>query len=263
MGGSSVSTFLNQSPVFGPVTSRRFGVSLGVNLMPATGKICTFDCLYCENGFDDQRRTHDGYVTLDQVTSALTQTLEAMAEKGEQLDDICFAGNGEPTASPIFPAAVDAALALRNRYAPMAHVTVLSNSTQAARPDVHDALLRVDRNVLKLDTVDAAYVAALDRPRVPYDVERQVEVFASFKGHVIVQTIFLRGSYMGHSFDNTDDAHVEAWLLALRRIQPEGVTIYTVDRDTPAPGLAKAPRETLDAIAQRVRKLGIPCTVGY
>jgi wyosine [tRNA(Phe)-imidazoG37] synthetase (radical SAM superfamily) len=145
----------------------------------------------------------------------------------------------------------------------MAHVTVLSNGTQAARPDVHDALLRVDRNVLKLDTVDTAYVTALDRPRVPYDVGRQVEVFASFKGHVIVQTIFLRGSYMGHSFDNTDDAHVEAWLLALERIRPEGVTIYTVDRDTPASGLSKAPRETLDAIAQRVRALGFPCTVGY
>ena len=256
-------TFLNQSPVFGPVLSRRFGVSLGVNLMPATGKICTFDCLYCENGFNDQRRTRDGYVGLDQVTSALETALVAMAEKRERLDDICFAGNGEPTASPAFPAAVDAALSLRDRYAPEARVTVLSNGTQAARPEVHAALLRVDRNVLKLDTVDATYVAALDRPRVPYSVERQVETFASFNGHVIVQTIFLRGSYDGRSLDNTDEAHVGAWLSALERIRPEGVTIYTVDRDTPAPGLAKAPRETLDAIAQRVRALGFPCTVGY
>lgn len=256
-------TFLNQSPIFGPVLSRRFGVSLGVNLMPATGKICTFDCLYCENGFNDQRRTRDGYVGLDQVTSALETALVAMAEKRERLDDICFAGNGEPTASPAFPAAVDAALSLRDRYAPEARVTVLSNGTQAARPEVHAALLRVDRNVLKLDTVDATYVAALDRPRVPYSVERQVETFASFEGHVIVQTIFLRGSYDGRSLDNTDEAHVGAWLSALERIRPEGVTIYTVDRDTPAPGLAKAPRETLDAIAQRVRALGFPCTVGY
>lgn len=256
-------TFLNQSPIFGPVLSRRFGVSLGVNLMPATGKICTFDCLYCENGFNDQRRTRDGYVGLDQVTSALETTLVAMAEKRERLDDICFAGNGEPTASPAFPAAVDAALSLRDRYAPEARVTVLSNGTQAARPEVHAALLRVDRNVLKLDTVDATYVAALDRPRVPYSVERQVETFASFNGHVIVQTIFLRGSYDGRSLDNTDEAHVGAWLSALERIKPEGVTIYTVDRDTPASGLSKAPRETLDAIAQRVRDLGFPCTVGY
>lgn len=256
-------TFLNQSPIFGPVLSRRFGVSLGVNLMPATGKICTFDCLYCENGFNDQRRTRDGYVGLDQVTSALETTLVAMAEKRERLDDICFAGNGEPTASPAFPAAVDAALSLRDRYAPEARVTVLSNGTQAARPEVHAALLRVDRNVLKLDTVDATYVAALDRPRVPYSVERQVETFASFNGHVIVQTIFLRGSYDGRSLDNTDEAHVGAWLSALERIKPEGVTIYTVDRDTPASGLSKAPRETLDAIARRVRDLGFPCTVGY
>ena len=256
-------TFLNQSPIFGPVLSRRFGVSLGVNLMPATGKICTFDCLYCENGFNDQRRTRDGYVGLDQVTSALETALAAMAEKRERLDDICFAGNGEPTASPVFPAAVDAALSLRDRYTPEARVTVLSNGTQAARPEMHAALLRVDRNVLKLDTVDATYVAALDRPGVPYSVERQVETFASFEGHVIVQTIFLRGSYEGRSLDNTDEGHVGAWLSALERIRPEGVTIYTVDRDTPAPGLAKAPRETLDAIAQRVRALGFPCTVGY
>lgn len=256
-------TFLNQSPVFGPVISRRFGVSLGVNLMPGTGKICTFDCLYCENGFNDQRRTHDGYVTLDQMTSALEEALAAMAEKRERLDDICFAGNGEPTASPVFPAAVDAALSLRDRYAPEARVTVLSNGTQAARPDVHATLLRVDRNVLKLDTVDTAYIAALNRPRVSYDVERQVETFASFEGHVIVQTIFLRGSYEGRSLDNTDEGRVGAWLSALERIRPEGVTIYTVDRDTPASGLSKAPRETLDAIAQRVRDLGFPCTVGY
>ena len=256
-------TFLNQSPVFGPVISRRFGVSLGVNLMPGTGKICTFDCLYCENGFNDERRTRDGYVGLDQVTSALETALVAMAEKDEKLDDICFAGNGEPTASPVFPAAVDAALSLRDRYAPEAHVTVLSNGTQAARPDVHATLLRVDRNVLKLDTVDTAYIAALDRPRVSYDVERQVETFASFEGHVIVQTIFLRGSYEGRSLDNTDEGHVGAWLSALERIKPEGVTIYTVDRGTPASGLSKAPRETLDAIAQRVRDLGFPCTVGY
>lgn len=256
-------TFLNQSPIFGPVTSRRFGVSLGVNLMPRTGKICTFDCLYCENGFNDERRTRDGYVDLDQVTSALETALVAMAEKGERLDDICFAGNGEPTASPVFPAAVDAALALRDCYAPETRVTVLSNGTQAARPEVHAALLRVDRNVLKLDTVDATYVAALDRPRVPYSVERQVETFASFEGHVIVQTIFLRGSYKGRSLDNTDEGHVGAWLSALVRIRPEGVTIYTVDRDTPASGLSKAPRKTLDAIAKRVRALGFPCTVGY
>ena len=96
-------TFLNQSPVFGPVTSRRFGVSLGVNLMPRTGKICTFDCLYCENGFNDERRTRDGYVDLDQVISALKQALEDMAKRDEKLDDICFAGNGEPM---VFPSGV-------------------------------------------------------------------------------------------------------------------------------------------------------------
>jgi wyosine [tRNA(Phe)-imidazoG37] synthetase (radical SAM superfamily) len=256
-------TYLNPSPVYGPVHSRRFGLSLGVNLMPASGKICTFDCLYCENGFDADRRTAEPHVPLERVERELEATLERMRDEGTPPDQITFAGNGEPTLSPAFPQAIKAAVRLRDSLAPQAKIGVLSNGTRADVPEVRRALLLCDRPTLKLDTVSQGFAEALDRPNVPYDIARQVETYASYEGRILIQTIFLRGSWQGNDFDNTSESYVEPWLEALRRIGPKGATIYTVDRTTPAEGLAKAPAEVLDAIADRVRALGIPCSVGY
>lgn len=258
-----MATFLNDSPIFGPVRSRRLGLSLGVNLMPASGKICSFDCIYCENGFNAERRTSEGYNSADVVLAALEETLQAMAADGELPDVITFAGNGEPTASPAFAACIAGAVELRDALAPSAKIAVLSNGTFADRPDVHDALLQVDDNILKLDTVDPVFIQAVDQPVGAYDVEHQIETFASFNGHVIVQTIFLTGEYQGKSVDNTGDAYVKPWLEALARIKPQAATIYTIARDTPAQGLRKAAPEALDAIAAQVEALGIPCQVSY
>ena len=258
-----MSTFLNASPVFGPVRSRRLGVSLGVNMMPASGKICTFDCLYCENGFNADRVCGEPHNSAEAVAAALEEKLREMALEGELPDVITFAGNGEPTAAPGFPEAIRRAVALRDELAPKAKIAVLSNGTFAARPEVREALMLVDDNILKLDTVDPGYIELLDRPCGPYDVEKQVEAFAAFDGHVIVQTIFLRGSYEGRDVDNTGERYVGPWLEALRRIGPGAVTIYTVARETPAAGLEKAPADVLDGIADRVRALGIPCQVSY
>ena len=258
-----MSTFLNASPIFGPVRSRRLGLSLGVNLMPASGKICTFDCIYCENGFNGERRTSDSYNSADVVLTALEAKLREMAAAGELPDVITFAGNGEPTAAPAFPAAIEGAVRLRDEIAPAAKIAVLSNGTHAARPAVHDALMKVDDNILKLDTVNPEFIELIDQPVGAYDVERQIETFASFEGHVIVQTMFLTGTYRGKSLDNTGDEYVGPWLAALERIRPQAVTIYTVARDTPAAGLAKAAPEALDGIAARVEALGIPCQVSY
>ena len=138
---------------------------------------------------------------------------------------------------------------------------MLSNGTRADRPEVHDALMMVDDNILKLDTVDPAFIQLLDQPVGPYDVEHQIETFASFDGHVIIQTIFLTGEYLGKPIDNTGEEYVAPWLAALERIRPQEATIYTVARETPVAGLAKAAPEVLDTIAARVRALGIPCQV--
>ena len=152
---------------------------------------------------------------------------------------------------------------LRDEIAPSCRIAVLSNGTRADVPAVHDALMLVDDNILKLDTADRSYIQLLDRPVGPYDVEHQIETFASFGGHVIVQTMFLTGSFDGHDLDNTGERYVGPWLDALQRIRPQEVTIYTVARDTPVPGLEKASPAILDGIAERVRALGIPCQVSY
>ncbi len=258
-----MSTFLNDSPIFGPVRSRRLGVSLGVNMMPAEGKICSFDCLYCENGFNAERVCGKPHNSADVVASALEAKLRQMRDEGELPDVITFAGNGEPTGAPGFPEAIRRAVALRDELAPKAKIAVLSNGTYAARPEVREALMLVDDNILKLDTVDPDFIQLMDRPVGPYDVQKQIEAFAAFGGHVIVQTIFLRGEFNGMSCDNTGEKHVGPWLRALERIRPEAATIYTIARDTPAAGLEKAPAEVLDGIAARVEALGITCQVSY
>ena len=258
-----MSTFLNASPIFGPVRSRRLGLSLGVNMMPASGKICTFDCIYCENGLNAERPCHESYNTAAVVLDALEAKLREMATEGELPDVITFAGNGEPTAAPEFPQAIAGAVALRDELAPNSKIAVLSNGTRADRPQVHDALMMVDDNILKLDTVDPAFIQLLDQPVGPYDVEHQIETFESFNGHVIIQTMILSGEHRGKSLDNTGEEYVAPWLAALERIRPQEATIYTVARETPVAGLAKAAPEVLDAIAARVQALGIPCQVSY
>lgn len=258
-----MSTFLNNSPIFGPVHSRRLGISLGVNMMPASGKICTFDCLYCENGLNAERRCSDNHNSAALVADALEKKLLEMRDEGTLPDVITFAGNGEPTAAPEFPEAIRAAVELRGKIAPQAKIAVLSNGTKANKPRIHDALMLVDDNILKLDTVDADYIRLLDCPVGSYDVEKQIETFASFQGHVIVQTIFLNGEWRGHDMDNTADYYVAPWLRALDRIRPQEATIYTIARETPVTGLRKAPADVMDGIAARVRALGIPCQVSY
>lgn len=256
-------TVLYPSPIFGPVHSRRLGVSLGINLMPADGKMCSFDCIYCECGLNADHRPSLKRPTRQTVAEALESTLAARAARGEALDVITFAGNGEPTLHPDFSAIIDDTLRLRNRYFPRAQVSVLSNATAAHRPEVRDALLRVDNNIQKLDTVSMDYIRLVDRPAAAYDVAQVIESLQAFRGHVIVQTMFMTGAMDGVSVDNTSEEFLTPWLEALRQIQPQQVMVYTIDRETPVSGLQKAAPEILDAIADRVRALSLNVSVSY
>ena len=258
-----MSTVIYPSPIFGPVHSRRLGVSLGINLMPADGKICTFDCIYCECGFNADRRPALPRPTRSEVREALTRRLEQMRREGPAPDVLTFAGNGEPTAHPEFAAIVDDVIALRDRFFPSARISVLSNATRAHLPEVKKALLRVDNNILKLDTVDPDYIRRVNRPAGAYDVSRVVETLSGYDGHLIVQTMFMRGSDAEGSVDNTSDRYVLPWLDAVRAIRPQAVMIYTIDRETPDHDLLKATHEDLDRIAALVRAAGIACTVSY
>lgn len=246
-------TVLFHSTIFGPIRSRRLGVSLGINLTPDDGKICTFDCLYCEAGFNAQGPGTTGFPPREQVARMLESRLRNMSEAGEPLDVITFSGNGEPTLHPEFAAVIDDTLSLRDRYYPQAKVSVLSNSTRLDRPDVEAALRKVDNNILKLDSALTDTMRTIDRPTQPsFTSGKAVADLSRFAGQCIIQTMFLRGEYDGVRIDNTSPEEVEALIEAYRQISPREIMIYSIDRQTPAEGLEKVSHEELEAIGQRI-----------
>ena len=269
-----MSTIIYPSPIFGPVHSRRLGISLGINLLPADGKVCSFNCIYCECGLNETHRPTLPMPTRQEVAVKLEEKLQQMTADGQLPDVLTFAGNGEPTCNPHFPEIIDDVIRLRNQYCPQAKVSVLSNSTMIHRPEVHDALMKVDNNILKLDTINPAYINKVDQPNGAYDVHQIIDRLKAFNGHVIIQTMFMRGEILPSSgeeglgveaisVDNTSDEYVTPWLEALKEIAPQQVMIYTIDRETPVQGLLKATHEQLDAIRDRVLAQGIPCTASY
>ncbi len=267
-----MSTIIYPSPIFGPIHSRRLGISLGINLMPADGKVCSFNCIYCECGLNEDHRPKLPRPTPEQVSQRLEQTLQEMVAAGQLPDVLTFAGNGEPTCHPHFAEIIDDTLRLRDRYCPQAKVSVLSNSTMIHRQQVHDALMRVDNNILKLDTINPDYIKMVDQPNAGYDVQQVIERMKAFNGHIIIQTMFMRGCISKSvergvrsevSVDNTGEEYVSPWLEAVKAIRPQQVMVYTIDRETPTLGLEKASREQLDAIRDRVIALGIPCSASY
>ena len=151
---------LFDSIVYGPIRSRRLGVSLGVNLMPTTAKLCTFDCVYCECGWN-QPVSHPQLPTREQVRAALEYQLLTL---DVQPDVITFSGNGEPTLHPDFLGIIQDTCALRDQYCPNAKVSVLSNSTQLGRKDVVEALLLCDNRILKLDSAIDTTMQLIDKP---------------------------------------------------------------------------------------------------
>lgn len=258
-----MSTVIYPSPIFGPVHSRRLGVSLGINLLPADGKFCTFDCIYCECGYNADFRPHLKLPTREEVQQALEARLLDMQQNGPKPDVLTFAGNGEPTAHPQFAGIIDDTLALRDKYFPKAKVSVLSNSTFIHKPEVFEALCKVDNNILKLDTINETYINEVDRPTGHYDVKQIIECMKAFQGKLIIQSLFMKGTHQGLSVDNTSDEYVLPWLEIVKEIAPQQVMIYTIDRETPSPLLEKASHEELDRIAAQVKQAGIPVSVSY
>lgn len=257
-----MATFLFDKIIFGPVKSRRLGVSLGVNLLPVDVKVCSFDCIYCECGFTP--KSYEQKVKLPsrlQVREKLEQQLVVMHNEGALPDVITFAGNGEPTMHPEFAEIIEDTISLRNHYAPAARIAVLSNATMLHKSSVFEALLKVDDNIQKLDSLFPETIQLLDAPRGNYDVKKVVEQLAAFRGKVIVQTLFVRGTYNGKLVDNTGEQELTAWMEALVRIAPSQVMIYTIARDTPVDTLQKVSLEELETIAERVRNLGFAVQV--
>ena len=254
-------TSLYDNIIFGPIRSRRLGLSLGVNLLPIESKLCSFDCIYCECGWNDEHPGKRRFNAREDVCTMLEDTLQKMVADGTPPDVITFAGNGEPTMHPDFENIIEDTIALRDKHCPEAKVSVLSNATQIHREDVRRALLRVDNNILKLDSAFDETVQLVNKPQGAYTVARTVELLKAFDGNLILQTMFLRGEYTGKRVDNTTEEEVSAWLKLVEEIKPKQVMVYSLDRDTPCQTLEKVEKEELREIAARVEALGIPCSV--
>lgn len=254
-------SFLFHEVIFGPIKSRRLGVSLGINLLPVDGKVCTFDCIYCECGYNTNGRD-SGLPGRQLVKAALETKLLKMVASGEKPDVITFAGNGEPTMHAEFPEIVDDTIELRNKYFPQAKISVLSNSTFVRKESVFKALKKVDNNILKLDSAIDSTVQTIDRPtQRSYTVKGIVEELKKFEGELIIQTMFLRGSHAGKNVDNTTDEEIEALIAALQEVKPKQVMIYSLDRATPEDTLEKVTGDELNIIAGKLRKAGLDVSV--
>ena len=250
---------LFDSIVYGPIRSRRLGVSLGMNLMPTTAKLCTFDCVYCECGWN-QPVSHPVLPTREQVREALASRLIALSSN--QLDVITFSGNGEPTLHPEFLGIIEDTCALRDRYCPKAKISVLSNSTQLGRADVVKALRMCDNRILKLDSAIDATMRLIDKPvNENLTVEQVAEWLSLFEGDFTLQTCFLRGEYEGQVIDNTTPEELSAWYTMIERLRPKQVMIYVIDRATPLQTLTKVPAAEMEAIAAPLREKGIDVIV--
>lgn len=256
-------TVLFHDTVFGPIHSRRLGTSLGINLSPNDGKVCSFDCLYCEAGFNAQGPGTTGLPSVATLSKSLEDKLRSMKEDGMQLDVITFSGNGEPTLHPDFAAIIDETIRLRDKYFPKVKISVLTNSTRLHSKEVTEALRKVDNNILKLDSAVESTMQALDRPNSPsFNVKRAIEGISQFGKQAIVQTMFTYGTHDGRDIDNTTDAEVDALIEAYRLINPGLIMIYSIDRKTPAENLHRVDRGKLNEIARRItERTGIEVSV--
>lgn len=247
--------------IFGPIKSRRLGLSLGVNLLPVDAKICSFNCIYCECGFNTNLNEFR-FPLRDEVKTILETKLQQMQADGQMPDVITFAGNGEPTLHPQFDAIIDDTIELRNQFCPSANVSVLSNSTRIHKPLVFKALSKVDNNILKFDSAINDTMWLIDQPQSKkITVKWLIDELKKFEGRLIIQTMFLRGSIDGKQIDNTTETEVSAWLNAMKQISPKQIMIYSLDRDTPVSTLQKVTVDELNIIANVAREAGFEVSV--
>lgn len=248
--------------IVGPIKSRRLGRSLGVNLLHQEAKICTFDCIYCECGLNFKAESHQP--TPQEVHDALEKRLKEMQAKGEEIDVITFAGNGEPTTHAHFAEIVDDCIALRDKYMPNAKLSVLSNATMLWKKDVVEALKKIDNNILKLDSAIESTARIINQPQQSfYTVAKAIEGMMQFDHKCVIQTMFLRGSFKGLKVDNTTPEEIDAWVEAVKKVMPRQVQLYSIDRKTPVDTLVKVEGGELEVIARRIKDLGIETIVTY
>jgi wyosine [tRNA(Phe)-imidazoG37] synthetase (radical SAM superfamily) len=256
-----MSTFLFDSIIFGPVWSRRLGESLGINLLPVNRKICNFNCIYCECGLTPKNAPSSGFPSRAEVKDLLAKQLSAMKQKGDYLNSITFAGNGEPTLHPEFSGIMDDTIITRDALYPEARITVLTNATLADVDSVFHALRKADQAVLKLDSAIESTLKRINCPTADFSLTRLTSALRKFEGNVLIQTLFFRGNHLGVPVDNTTTEELDALVALLQEIQPECVMIYSIARDTPVAGLERLTAAELEIIAARFGEAGLAVQV--
>lgn len=254
-------TKLYNSIIYGPVKSRRLGISLGINLLPVISKACSFNCIYCECGQNEDYAVKGKFASEEDFNLNLSHTLQEMKRNGQGLDTITFAGNGEPTLHPAFAKIIDTTISLRNQFYPACKISVLSNATTLGRSSVREALGKVDNAILKIDSAFERTIRLMDRPQETYSLDEVVENMCSLPGRFYIQTMFLRGYCNKEKIDNTTSEEVKAWQELILRIRPFGVMVYSIDRDTPCKTLEKISKEEMSTFVDRLLKEGINCSI--
>ena len=256
-----MSGFLFDNIVFGPVYSRRLGVSLGINLLPVNNKYCNFNCIYCECGWTEKNKEKFVLADRNELKTRLEQKLIEIQGTVNEPDAITFAGNGEPTIHPQFAEIIDDTIELRDKYAPTAAISILSNASMLHKEKVTKALQKIDKNIQKLDSGIEETFVAINQASGKISLDKIIDGLLSFEGKLIIQTLFMRGEYNGKFIDNTTDEEIEAWLKVVKKVNPEYVMIYPIERGTAAKNIEKISKEKLDEIAKKVEAAGIKAEV--
>ena len=237
---------LREETVFGPIKSRRLGNSLGINLLPVNGKICTFDCIYCECGWNKDGKNDKKLPTSSEVRTSLETKLIELKRNNVPIDSITFSGDGEPTLNPEFPQIIDDTLRLRNQYYPNAKVSVLSNATRVHIPEILAALKKVDNPIMKIDAPTNELVQKINIPAPGYDIDTVIKALRQFDGNFILQTMFLRSN----DFDSSSPEVQNGWRGIVRTLHPREIMVYTIDRPTPQKNLQKMSVEEMRELVQ-------------
>jgi wyosine [tRNA(Phe)-imidazoG37] synthetase (radical SAM superfamily) len=259
-----VSSILFDKLVFGPVYSRRLGISLGINLLPTSSKYCNFDCIYCECGWNEKGNNKKLVLpSRSELKQKLELRLKELRGTENEPDAITFAGNGEPTVHPEFAGIIEDTIEIRDEYSPKTIISVLSNASLIHKKPIRDALMKVEKNILKLDTGVESTFKLLNQAAGNLTIEQVVDNLLLFEGNLILQTLFVRGWYNGHFIDNTTVKELQAWIPLVKKINPEYVMIYPIDRGTPVKELQKISEKELSEIAEKVETEGIKTEVYF
>ena len=251
---------LQQGILYGPIRSKRLGCSLGLNLFPSDRKVCSFDCVYCHFGGTTDHVRQSERLGIPSVTEVLA-AVEEFLKSDNDFDYITFSGNGEPTMYPDFAELVPKLHELIRRRRPSVRLALLSNSSCVGEESLYPALKLIDLPIFKLDAGNQTTFEILNRPCPGVTISAIIDGLTrlSARQEIIIQTVMVDGPVPNHDGQAFDD-----WIVAIRRIRPGAIQLYTTDRPVADTRVRKVSDRQLETIAARIRELtGVPAQAYY